>query len=176
MEDLSLHILDIVENSLRAQARRVEISVVEDVVNDLLSVEVRDDGRGMSPQACARAADPFFTTKPGRKVGLGLALLARAAREAGGEFHISSGPGTGTTVRATFRRSHPDRKPLGDLSATLKTLVVGHPEVDFVFEQRVGATVNRLDTRELRDQTAGGGRQSSGCPLRGPQSLSARRA
>jgi len=176
MEDLSLHILDVVENSLRAQARRVEISLIEDAERDLLSLEVRDDGRGMSPEACARAADPFFTTKPGRKAGLGLALLAQAAREAGGEFRITSRPNDGTTVRATFRRSHPDRKPLGDLSATLKTLVVGHPEVHFIFERKVGGTVQRLDSRQLRDRVAGSGRPSGGRPVGSPLSQPVRRA
>lgn len=150
MEDLSLHILDIVENSLRSQARLVRISVVEDMEQDLLTLEIADDGRGMAPQDCARAADPFFTTKPGRRVGLGLALLAQAAQEAAGKFHVSSMPGAGTTVRATFRWGHPDRKPLGDIGATLQTLVVANPEIDFVYEHRRGAEMTRWDTREVR--------------------------
>ena len=150
MEDLSLHILDIVENSLRSQARLVRISVVEDMEQDLLTLEIADDGRGMGPQDRARAADPFFTTKPGRRFGLGLALLAQAAREAEGDFRVSSLPGAGTTVRATFRWGHPDRKPLGDISATLETLMVANPEVGFVYEHRRGAEVVRFDTREVR--------------------------
>ena len=150
MEDLSLHILDVVENSLRSEARRVQILVIEDVKQDLLTLEIKDDGKGMDPEKCARAADPFFTTKPGRRFGLGLALLAQAAREAEGDFHVSSLPGAGTTVRVTFRWGHPDRKPLGDIGATLQTLVVANPEVDFVYEHRRGAEVVRFDTREVR--------------------------
>ena len=150
MEDLSLHILDVVDNSLRSEAKLVEISVVEDTEQDLLTLEVKDNGRGMDPEKCARAADPFFTTKPGRRFGLGLALLAQATREAEGEFRVSSRPNAGTTVRATFRWSHPDRKPLGDISATLQTLVVGHPEVDFVFNHRSAAEITHFDTREVR--------------------------
>lgn len=150
MEDLSLHILDIVENSLRSEAKLVEISVVEDMDQDLLTLEIRDNGRGMDPETCARAADPFFTTKSGRRVGLGLALLAHAAREGGGDFALSSQPGNGTQVKATFRHSHPDRRPLGDIAATLHTLVAGHPDVNFVFEHRQGTEITRLDTRELR--------------------------
>ena len=149
MEDLSLHILDIVENSLRSDAKVIEISVVEDEEQDLLTLEIKDDGRGMDPEKAKRAADPFFTTKPGRRFGLGLALLAQAAREAGGAFGISSSPGAGTTVRATFGYGHPDRKPLGDIPATLQTLVAGHPEVGFVYEHRRGAEITRLDTREV---------------------------
>jgi len=150
MEDLSLHILDIVENSLRSQARLVEILVTEDPGRDLLTLEIRDDGKGMDPEECSRATDTFFTTKPGRRVGLGLALVAQAAREAGGEFTVSSAADVGTTVRATFRWGHPDRRPLGDISATLEALVAGNPGVDFVCEQRRGADVIRFDTREVR--------------------------
>ena len=150
MEDLSLHILDVVENSLRSHAKLVEITVAEDEEQDLLTLEIRDDGNGMDTEKCARAGDPFFTTKPGQRFGLGLALLAQAAREAEGEFQVSSSPGAGTMVRATFRYGHPDRKPLGDLAATLETLVAGNPGVDFVYEHRAGAGTARLDTRELR--------------------------
>ena len=150
MQDLSLHILDLVENSLRAGAKLIGISVFEDMEQDLLTVEIRDDGKGMDPQTCSQAADAFFTTKPRRRVGLGLALLAMAAKQAGGGLHISSLPGVGTTVRATFRLSHPDCKPLGDMSATLETLVAANPEVDFIYEHRRGAEVARLDTRKVR--------------------------
>lgn len=150
VEDISLHILDVVENSVRSVAKLIEISLVEDQEQDLLTLEIRDDGKGMDPENCARSTDPFFTTKSGRRIGLGLALLAQAAREAGGDFHVSSLPDAGTTVTATFRWSHPDRKPLGDIAATLETLVTAYPEVDFVYEQRVGAEITRFDAREVR--------------------------
>ena len=150
MEDLSLHILDVVGNSLRSEAKLIEISVVEDVEQDLLALEIRDDGRGMDPESMKRATDPFYTTKPGRRFGLGLALLAQATREAEGDFEVTSSPGAGTTVRATFRYGHPDRKPLGDIPATLHALVAGHPEVDFVYQHTRGAETARLDTREIR--------------------------
>ena len=150
MQDLSLHILDVVENSVRSGATLVEIAVIEDMAQDLLTLEIRDNGAGMDPETAARATDPFYSTKPGRRVGLGLALLAQAAREGGGRFDVSSRPDDGTTVRATFQRSHPDRKPLGDIAATLQTLVVGNPDVDFVFEHRAGSETVRFDTREVR--------------------------
>ncbi len=150
MQDLSLHILDVVENSLRSQAKLVEISIVEDVWQDLLTLEIRDNGRGMSRDEIKRATDPFFTTKPGRKFGLGLALLRQATREAEGGFQVISTPGVGTTVKATFRYDHPDRKPLGDIAATLQTLLAGHPQVDFIYEHQSGAEIARLDTREVR--------------------------
>ena len=149
MEDLSLHILDVAENSVRAEAKLIEISIVEDVENDVLTLVIKDNGKGMVPETERRAANPFFTTKPGRRFGMGLALLAQAAREAEGSFEMSSTPGAGTRISATFRCSHPDRKPLGDISATLEALVTGNPGVDFLFEHRRGAEVTRFDTRKV---------------------------
>ena len=94
------------------------------------------------------AADPFFTTKSGKRIGMGIPLLAQASREAEGKFEISSTPEKGTRIRATFRYSHPDRKPLGNISETLKTLVVGNPGVDFLFEYRKGTEITCFDTRK----------------------------
>jgi signal transduction histidine kinase len=150
MEDLSLHVLDIVENSLRSGAKLIEISVVEDAEEDLLSMEIRDNGKGMTAEQCAVATDPFYTTKQGRRIGLGLALLAQAAKEAGGDFIVTSMPSIGTTVKAFFSLSHPDRKPLGDMAATLETLVTGNPGVDFCYQHRQGNECTRFDTREVR--------------------------
>lgn len=149
MKDLSLHILDVVENSIRAEAKRVKILVMEEEEKDMLTLKIEDDGKGMNKEILSRAAQPFFTSKPGRKVGMGLALLAQAAREANGKFDIASTPETGTRITATFRYSHPDRKPLGDIPATLETLIAGNPRVDFIYEYRNGLEVIRLDTREV---------------------------
>jgi len=149
MRDLSLHILDIVENSIRAEAKLVEISVVEDMENDVLTLEIKDNGKGMDPETSRQASDPFFTDKPGRDFGMGLALLAQATREAEGSFDMSSTPTEGTRIRGTFRHSHLDRRPLGDICATLETMVVGHSGVDFVYEHRKDTEITRFDTREL---------------------------
>lgn len=150
MEDLSLHVLDIVENSLRSNASLVEIRLTEDLEQDVLMLEIEDDGKGIGPDALDRAADPFYTSKAGKKVGLGLALLAQAAREAGGSLDVSSSPDGGTTVRAVFKHSHPDRKPIGDMAATLQALVRGNPDVDFFFDHRKGPDVIHFDTREIK--------------------------
>jgi signal transduction histidine kinase len=123
MEDLALHMLDIMENSIRASARRLRIRVVEETIRDVLSIEIEDDGKGMDATTRQRALDPFFTTKTTRRVGLGIPLLAQAARESEGSFEIASTPGKGTTIRATFRRSHPDRKALGDIPETIRTIL-----------------------------------------------------
>ncbi len=152
MEDLSLHILDIVENSIAASARRIEIVIDEDIENDLLSVEIRDDGHGMDEETLRRVLDPFFTTKTVRRVGLGLPMLAQAARESGGDIEIESRVGGGTKVRATFQHSHPDRKPLGDISETLRTLILSNPDAQFVYEHKKGEVCHRLDTEELKNR------------------------
>jgi anti-sigma regulatory factor (Ser/Thr protein kinase) len=136
MQDLSLHILDILENSIAASASRIEIELEEDTRRDLLCLEIRDNGRGMDAQTRKRALDPFFTTKTTRRVGLGLPLLAQAARESGGTLQIASQPGQGTLVKAVFQLSHPDRKPLGDIAETLRTILSGRPELDLQFQYK----------------------------------------
>lgn len=148
MKDLSLHILDIAENSIRAEAKLIQISIIEDVGEDVLILQITDNGKGMGQETMRGAADPFFTTKSGKRIGMGIPLLAQASREAEGKFEISSTPEKGTRIRATFRYSHPDRKPLGDISETLKTLVVGNPGVDFLFEYRKGTEITCFDTRK----------------------------
>jgi signal transduction histidine kinase len=148
MEDLSLHILDIAENSISASAKRIEIRISEDRANDLLTVEIKDDGKGMDEQTLQKALDPFFTTRTTRRVGLGLSLLAQAARESDGRIQISSQPGKGTMVKAVFRFSHPDCKPMGDIHETIRSLVAGHPGIDFLYEHKKNGSIYRFDTRE----------------------------
>jgi anti-sigma regulatory factor (Ser/Thr protein kinase) len=149
MEDLSLHILDIVENSINASAGRIEIRINEDGANDLLTIEIADDGRGMDAETLKKAIDPFFTTRTTRKVGLGLSFLAQAAEESDGTFDIRSKPGEGTTVKATFRMSHPDCKPMGDIAQTIVTLVTGHPQTVFIYEHTRDDKTYRFDSREV---------------------------
>ncbi len=169
MQDLSLHILDIVENSLAAGARRVEIRVLEDLKADRFSLEITDDGRGMDEKMMKQALDPFFTTKTTRRVGLGLPLLAEACRICEGALTLQSCPGQGTTVRAVFRHSHIDRKPLGKLGDTLLTIMVGHPDVELIYDHRKDGKFFSLDTREIKEDLGD-------IPLNAPQVVSALRA
>lgn len=168
MEELALHILDIAENSIEAGARQVEIRVREDLPADRLVLEIRDDGAGMAEAVRQRAADPFFTTKGTRPVGLGLSLLEQAARAAGGGLSIESRPGAGTTVRAEFQHSHPDRQPLGDVAATLLVLAASHPEVEFCYEHCGADFFARFSTVELK-------RELAEVPLASPAGLRALR-
>jgi anti-sigma regulatory factor (Ser/Thr protein kinase) len=165
MEDLSLHILDIAENSIRADARTIAITIAKDVKNDLLRVEVVDDGKGMDPDTLAKVRDPFFTTK-GKKTGLGIPLLAQAAEQSGGNVTIDSAAGRGTRLTVTFRWSHVDRPPIGSMVNTLLALIAGHPDRDFVYEERSGDAVSRFDTREVKQDL-------DGVPISAPAALDA---
>jgi anti-sigma regulatory factor (Ser/Thr protein kinase) len=152
MEDLSLHILDIAENSIAAGARNVSIAIHEDIPRNLLSIEIADDGKGMSAEVAERAADPFYTTRTTRRIGLGLALLREAATAANGTMDIRSTPGSGTTIRATFRLGHIDRKPLGSMTETIIALLVTSADIDILYTHtRKGRTVV-FDTKEIRHQ------------------------
>jgi len=150
VEDISLHILDIAENSIRADAKKIEIIIVHDTVHDLLLIEVNDDGRGMDAETLAKVRDPFFTTKH-KKTGLGIPLLSQAAEQAGGTVAVDSAPGKGTKVSGTFRWSHVDRPAIGNLADTVLTLIAGHPDRDVLYEVREGDRVFRLDTRQIRN-------------------------
>ncbi|MBM4327254.1 MAG: ATP-binding protein [Deltaproteobacteria bacterium] len=152
MEDLSLHILDVAENGITAGASLVRITVEEDTQQDRLSITVEDNGRGMAPDFLAKALDPFVTTRTTRKVGMGLSLLQQTAAEADGDLKVESSPGRGTTVRATMRHSHIDRKPLGDMAVTMITLIEGNPDVDFTYLHRKDGNEFSLDTRDLREE------------------------
>ena len=150
MEDLSLHILDIVENSIAAGAKNIEIKIIEEQKKDLLTIEIIDDGKGMDEKTLKKVLDPFYTTRNTRKVGLGLPLLAQSAEESGGSIKIESEPRKKTTVKATFGYSHIDRKPLGDVGETLKVLIAGNPDIDFIFEYQKDGIKNSLDTKGLK--------------------------
>jgi len=145
-----LHILDIAENSLRAGATLIEIGIMEDRAADRLTITIADDGCGMDQETQAKALDPFFTTKTVRKVGMGLSLFRQAARRAGGELHVRSAQGEGTTVTAEFVRSHIDRQPLGDMASTISAVVLQNLSVDVVFSHTIDEGKFRFDTREIR--------------------------
>ncbi|MEA2095380.1 MAG: ATP-binding protein [Candidatus Cloacimonadota bacterium] len=150
MEDLSLHILDVVENSIEANASKIVIKIVEEKSNDLLVVEIKDNGRGMNKEIINKVLDPFYTTRTTRNVGMGLSLLAQAAKESNGDFEIISKVNVGTEVKATFQYNHIDRKPIGDMKNTLITLMLSHPEINFVYEHQDDDGNYILDSKELR--------------------------
>jgi len=162
MEDLSLHLLDVVENCIKAEASRVEIRIQHDRKQDRLTLEIIDNGKGMDKETVNKALDPFFSTKTTRRFGLGLPLLAEASRAAEGDFSLASEPGKGTKVRATFQASHIDMKPLGDMAQTLVTLILGHPEVDILYLYKVNGEHYSMDTQEIKSHL-------NGIPINAPE-------
>lgn len=150
MTEISLNILDVAENSTKAGATLVTITVDADFGADQLTVTIEDNGCGMTPEQVERVTDPFFTSRTTRKVGLGVPFFKYAAESTGGSFRIDSTTGVGTTVTATFTLSHIDRMPLGDINTTIHTLVVYHPETDFVYSYRYNDKSFTMDTREFK--------------------------
>lgn len=128
----------------------VTITIDADFTSDRLSIVIDDNGCGMTPQQVEQVTDPFFTSRTTRKVGLGVPFFKLAAESTGGSFTIRSEPGVGTTVTAVFVLSHIDRMPLGDINTTIHTLVIYHPDTDFVYRYRYNDRSFTLDTREFR--------------------------
>ena len=151
MKELSLNILDITENSVKAGATLTEILIVES--SDTLTLTIKDDGCGMSKEILRTVENPFYTTRTTRKVGLGIPLLKMAAEMTGGSVKIVSSTDSinhGTTVTSVFYKNHLDFTPLGDIKETIVTLIQGHPDTDFLFVHQTNNGEVKLDTRELR--------------------------
>ena len=155
MKDLSLHILDIVHNSIRANARLIEISMDEDTATDRYSMHIADNGKGIEPEMLKTVSDAYTTSRTTRKVGLGLPLLRQNAEQAGGSFNIESQVGRGTQVQACFGHSHLDRPPLGDIAGVLVQLFVAFPEIVFVYKHQTTKGDYVCDTREVLESLDG---------------------
>ncbi|MGI9571137.1 MAG: ATP-binding protein [Desulfobulbia bacterium] len=155
MQDFSLHILDLVENSINAKAKQIEIKIDEDVGNDLLTIEINDNGAGMSEEMVSKVLDPFVTTRTTRKVGLGLSLFSQAAQNCNGEATIRSEPEKGTRLTGRFQLSHIDLKPWGSMVETILTLVIGNPEIDFLYQHHKGSFEYTLDSAVIKRELDG---------------------
>ncbi len=155
MKELSLNILDIAENSVKAGALLTEI-YIDESKDDILSFTIKDNGCGMNEKTLSEVTNPFYTTRTTRKVGMGIPLLKLACEQTGGSLSIRStvDDGTdnmhGTTVNAIFCKNHIDFTPMGDIVSTVTTLVQGHPQIDFLFKHDTGKGTVLLDTREIR--------------------------
>ena len=150
MKDLSLHILDIVQNSIRAKAQLIEIEITELPKENQLIITIADDGTGMNSEQLKQAIDPFYTSRTTRKVGLGLSLFKQNAEQTGGSFNIESESEKGTKVTAIFGLKHLDRPIMGDLVGTLLLLICSSEETDYVFKHQTPSGEFVLDTRELK--------------------------
>ncbi len=155
MKELSLNILDISENSVKAGATLTEILI--DETDTTLVISIIDDGCGMSPETVEAVTNPFYTTRTTRNVGLGIPLLIMSAEQTGGNVTITSKTAQkddlshGTKVVATYDKTHIDFTPLGDVISTVTTLIQGHPKTDFLYKHTIGEKEITLDTRVLRE-------------------------
>ncbi len=152
MRDLSLHLMDIVQNSISAKASEVCISITADNIGDLLIMKVADNGEGIEESLLKDITSPFTTTRKTRKVGLGIPLLKASSNMADGELEIYSKRFEGTTVEATFRISHIDRIPLGDIAETMLTLIIANPHIEFELILRNEDDCFRFSTAEVKAQ------------------------
>ena len=150
MPEISLNILDVVENSTKARADEIEIIVSAQTKHDSLTIRITDNGSGMAKDQLEQVQDPFYTTRTTRKVGLGVPFLKQAAESTDGRFDIESEIGIGTVVEAVFKLSHIDRMPLGDISTTIYTLVVFNENIRFKYTYRLDDREFSLDSKEIR--------------------------
>jgi hypothetical protein len=142
--------LDLVQNSIEAGATELEITIDEDLNKDTLVMKVHDNGRGMSEEQIATVLDPFYTTRKTRHIGLGLPLLLEACRRCDGNLEIHSHPGKGTTIQATFRHSHIDRAPLGNIPSVLMAVLFAENNIDWLYLHKVNQEEFRLGSSEIR--------------------------
>ena len=155
MRELSLHLLDIAENSVAANASKICITVVEDSRSDLLQMKVEDNGKGMTAEMVSQVIDPFVTSRTTRKVGLGIPLLKEAAEACNGFLTITSEVGKGTTLFVQFQRSHIDRMPLGDLSSTYLNLVVTNPTIHWLLKYQMNDREFVFDDEPIKAELEG---------------------
>lgn len=155
MKTISDHVLDIVQNSVRAGATLIEIIVEEDKKNNLYLLKIKDNGCGMAKEIVEQATNPFFTSRKTRKVGLGLPLLKQNAEAAGGSFNILSEPGKGTEVKAVFEHQHLDRPPLGDIWYTWYLTMLSYPEIRLIYQHKTAKSSFKTDSQEITEMLDG---------------------
>ena len=151
MNDLSLHIIDIIQNSLSAGAKRIGLAIKEDSANDRLTISIEDNGKGMAPEVAARLGDPFYTTRTTRKVGMGIPLFKQSAMQSGGNLSVESEPGKGTTVTAWFELGNIDRPPLGDVANSFVLMVSANPQIHFTLSYVVNENEYTFDSVEVAE-------------------------
>lgn len=151
MNDISLNILDIAENSISAGAKEIIIKITEETKKNTLKILIQDNGKGMDSEMLEKVTNPFVTTRTTRKIGLGIPLMKFAAESSGGKFHITSEKGKGTKVEATFMLSSVDRQPLGNMISTLLALAANEHEHNIKFYHKKNDDVFSFETKEFCD-------------------------
>jgi anti-sigma regulatory factor (Ser/Thr protein kinase) len=150
LKELSLHILDLAENSIKARATIIRITIIEDFSKDILSIVIEDNGSGMDEEFLKVVADPFITTRTTRNVGLGVSLMKAASERCDGSFSIDSTKGKGTKVTSTFKHSHIDRAPIGNVGQTIVALINHNDAIEYVYTHNIDDQRFIFDTREIK--------------------------
>ena len=147
MNELSLHIYDIVQNSIRAEAKNVLITITEDDELNELKITIKDDGLGMNDEVLKKVKDPFYTTRTTRNVGLGISLFELAANQSNGFLSIDTEIGKGTTLTAVFQKDHIDRSPMGNLTESIYLLCLN--EVNIMYKHIINGKSFSYDKAEV---------------------------
>nr|WP_312575968.1 ATP-binding protein [Sedimentibacter sp.] len=151
MKELSMHILDIVMNSVKAEAKLIEITVIESLKTNSIKITIKDDGKGMSKETLENVTDPFYTTRTTRKVGLGLSMLKETCERCNGYLKISSKPGIGTVVESTFERNNIDRAPIGNIGDTILVIINSLTNGELIYNHEVDGKKFTISTYQLKE-------------------------
>lgn len=155
MKEMSMHILDIATNSVRAEAKNVDILVKEDIVQNKFEFVIKDDGKGMTKQMLESIKDPFTTSRTLRKVGLGIPLLSQNCQICGGYLDIESEVDVGTTLTSMLEYNHIDRPPLGDIASTVAGLITSNESINIKYTHEYNETSFDISTNELLEELDG---------------------
>jgi hypothetical protein len=155
MKELSLHIMDIIQNSIVAEASCIEIELIESKSENIYSISIKDNGKGMSVEMLANVTDPYCTTRTTRKVGLGIPLLKQNAERAGGSLTITSELGKGTLLKAVFQHDNLDRPMMGDIAGVIILTAAANENIHFVYTHKTESGEYFFDTKEIKEALDG---------------------
>lgn len=156
MRELSLHILDIIENSRRADADLIKIIIKENIEKNILKIIIEDNGNGIEADQLEVITDPFITSRTTREVGLGLSLFKSAAETCSGSFKIDSKLNEGTVVETEFQYDHIDRAPLGDINTTITNFIASNGEkTDIIYQHSYNDKEFSFDSKEIKAELEG---------------------
>ncbi|MEG1499021.1 MAG: ATP-binding protein [Bacteroidales bacterium] len=147
---MASHVLDLIQNSISANATLMRIITDEDISKNRYILTIEDNGKGMSPEFLSKVTDPYTTTRTTRKVGMGLPLLKQNVEITGGTLEIHSQVGVGTVLKASFVMDHIDRIPVGDMVGVIGMLTAMNPTLDFIYEHKNSYGNYLFDTREVK--------------------------
>ena len=155
MKELALHLLDLMQNSLRAGATTINLTIQESISQNIFKIRLQDNGKGMNEDMVKGVINPFVTSRTHRKVGLGIPFMAQMCRECEGELKIQSKEQVGTEVVATLQYDHIDRLPLGDIAETVATLIMARPDVRYIYRHEYETEGFMLDTEDIKQRLEG---------------------